>query len=59
MEGQILPVDESSSRYSHQHAMYTYGFMEDYLKGRLPQDVANYEELARLAARHHNAGTPG
>ena len=53
MEGQILPQDKSSGQYSHLHALYTYGFLEDCLKESLGSETYA-GKIAHLAAYHHN-----
>lgn len=55
MEGQILPV-VSGGRYTHNHALYTYGFLEKHLGDHLPQNL-NVQDIAHDAAKHHNPGS--
>lgn len=58
MEGQLLPTDENTSRYSHRHAIWTYSFfLEDWfpvLKNITLDRKLDWEKIARESAAHHN-----
>jgi len=51
MQGLIQKLDPKTGRYTHEHALYTYGVIES-LKDNLP-DRIRYQKVARLAASHH------
>ena len=55
MEGQILPAQQGG-HYSHNHALYTYGFLEEHLPEHLPQ-ILRVQDVAQMAAKHHNPGS--
>lgn len=55
MDGQLLPLAHGGW-YSHKHAWYTHGAILK-LKPSLPQGF-NAENIARLAAAHHNPSNP-
>lgn len=54
-EGLVLPV--KSGNYTHQHALYTLGFLEKYLQGIMDFE-GDMRNLARDSASHHNPSTP-
>lgn len=51
-EGLVLPV-KSYGAYSHKHALYTLGFLEQKLSEKMDFEI-NIQQLALGAAGHHN-----
>jgi CRISPR-associated protein Csm1 len=52
MDGQLCKLQKGGG-YSHQHVLYTEGFLQS-VKSVLPGAEVNVDEVIRLAARHHN-----
>jgi CRISPR-associated protein Csm1 len=52
MEGQLCKLQQGGW-YSHQHVLYTEGFLQS-VKNVLPGDEVNVAEVIHLAASHHN-----